>query len=46
MINCKNSDISILFTSIDQASLSKIKDLKRQFILLGIDLKGFILLDE
>ena len=42
----KNSGISILFISIDHASFSEIKDLKRKFILLSIDLKGFILLDE
>ncbi len=44
--NSKNSDFTILFTSLDHASNSKIKTLKNRFTLLNIDLKGFILLFE
>ena len=44
--DCKNSDFSILFTSLNDASFYEIKTLKNRFDLLNIDLKGFILLDE
>ena len=44
--NCSNSDISILFTSLDYSSYSEIKNLKRKFTLLGIDLQGLVLLYE
>ena len=44
--NCKISDFSILFTSLNYSSYSEIKTLKNKFTLLDIDLKGLVLLDE
>ena len=43
--SCKNSEFTILFTSLGFSSITDIKALNNRFQLLEIDFKGFILLD-
>ena len=41
---CKNAEFTILFTSLLNSSYEEIKSLKSRFDLLGIVLKGFVLI--